>query len=264
MLLVDWYRIDWVQWGYFTVSLGLGLVLLLRFLRVKFRWGSVDAKGIEMRAEEVSGCNVIRYVLDGEHRCPGHEPPPKLLLLPPMVGKPMKAAHLAVALAFLGFEVCLVHPRQLSHKNWEPLTTLVATGGFSRIIAFDLTCPAALNALATTPSKVTQFVGIRPLLGENPLSLMHVQPMSTQFLYLVAARLKGLDVPQCNLEDVPVNLQCSFLVPNGTMGSESSLAHLKGWTRARAGDVLELPRGGWTFFGQETLVLGWLSRVLGA
>jgi hypothetical protein len=296
MIFIEWYHTDWNLYLPVIIGIILIVILFLRILRRLTRWGPVSVSHVIKQKIEFQNTTITIY----QHQIPSEtnnnesgienlDPASlgkNLLLIPPLSVNGEHNYHLAVSLAITGWKVVVLTPNQVNHiiniDNLELFNQMIQEFNITKAIIFDYAIPNVIQILlnvnivdnSSLPLSNINWCFIRPML--NWLEIKHWY----QILPLSAMWWSRLKLMQFNPTSKIVNNQISeisnlvkvnlsrffFIEPQIswlTHQGQNQFNDLKMVDPEQEhGHFFKINDGGWSFYRQETLVLGYILKIL--
>jgi hypothetical protein len=289
-VIFEWAQFDWIKAMPIEVGILVFLIIVIRLLRRNFRWGATQVSHIHLENITYLNFPLSRYIKISDPDNQNDAQPRRLLLVPPLSSDKQKNYHLAQAIALLGWDVYQANSNLLHHLTHFPvedsnsqigLAAFMDHYGFTAAILFDYAINPIFHTLGfddyhhISNSRV-KWILIRPTLEWADINpLWRIVPFSyrwwTKLRMLGAKSVKNLssitstDPPVIPSETEKIeNVYC--IEPSRTWLSPEGKQHLKMWQKMflkhHDQQVFQFSLGGWTFFRNETVVLGLLAQIL--
>jgi len=255
MLYIDWFHVDWFTWLPFFLGLIVIVIFILRLVRLLTRWSPIEVSHVKEYSENIEGdiIRIYQRINPDQSSIKTTQNPYAILLIPPQSVKGAKKYHLAVALAATGRKIYVLTPQLIT--NWMQTNTfslklanLLKNQNITSGIVFDHLFSRIIKDIS--PADKMQWIFIRPqiphtrakekietnleqnLSNQNPITTF--QPVKCHFFIEPSTNWMNKTDKQ-NLKELKAKVQ--KLYPNN-------------W--------ITINSGGWSFFGQETVVFGYI------
>ncbi len=299
MIYFNWVDINWHFWMPVQIAVVVFLILLLRFLRRQHRWGAVGVSHVHMEEWGLENQSLSCYVktspnLDENPFSPkdipqynpsDHRSTPKILLFTPLFAITQKKNYLATSLALFGFDVITISSKQIrslfSSPTKSPLTLkkLIQELHITSIVAFDYAISPVLHIFSNIEESDRNSLTIKWIFLRPTLDWTFIRPLwqFVPFTYQWISRLKLLSYQSWYKSLIQGN-NGVILPPSFFKGRMRYLLSQRTWIsnvhdleqQRWMDDTLTAPQlhqihfthGNWTFFRNETVVLGYLAQFL--
>ncbi|MHA1745333.1 MAG: hypothetical protein ACTSWW_05000 [Promethearchaeota archaeon] len=290
-VLFEWAQFDWIAFMPIEVGFLVVLIIIIRILRRNFRWGATQVSHVHSEKITYLDYPMIRYqkIMDPDAQMESEHQNSRLLLVPPLSSDKQKNYHLAQALALLGWDVYQATSGLLNHlthvnaedSNSEPgFEVFMKKLAFSAVVVFDYGIDPIFHAMGFADyhhlhNSQVKWILIRPTLEWADINpLWHIIPFSyrwwTKLQMQASKSIKNLSTFKPVNQNIPpetekiTNVYC--IEPSRTWLSSEGKQHLKMWQKMflkhHDRQVFQFSLGGWTFFRNETVVLGLLAQIL--
>ncbi len=281
MLFFEWQRIDWIKWMPIEVLVLLGLIILIRFLRWIFRWGPVSSSHLQKDRYQIGEFTLYKYqkVQENTIETPASQlnMNPSILFIPPLTAQFKDFDHLAGALALTGFPVLVLSPSNLrkiwiSHDSANYLQKCCEENVITHIIVCDIAVPLITKGLQNYPHPLTwiclrptfSWATIRPIwkLIQTPTLFLSKVLLHIRFFHSYSAfsSLNAFEwLPRKEDHGIFILPSSSWITPQGIEQME------EWWENSPQHDrfqIIHIKKGGWSFFRNETVVFGYILRIL--
>ena len=292
LVIFEWAQFDWIKAMPIEVGILVFLIIVIRILRRNFRWGATQVSHVHSEKITYLDFSMIRYqkILDPDAQSESEPQNSRLLLVPPLSSDKQKNYHLAQALTLLGWDVYqanagLLHNltrENAEESNSEPrFIGFMEKFAFSAVVAFDYGIDPIFHAMGFADyhhisNSPVKWILIRPTLEWADINpLWRIVPFSYRWwtklrmLGPISTKIPSLFKPK-SLPIIPpeteklTNVYC--IEPSRTWLSAEGKLHLKMWQKMflkhHDQQIFQFSIGGWTFFRNETVVLGLIAQIL--
>ena len=296
ILLVNWYRIDWFIWLPVILGLLFLVMVILRIIRWKTRWGSIQISHVQESAIQFEDDEIACYSYappaNGEQTSLNKPTNNVCLYVAPLSVKVEKSDLWATSIAMLGWTVLALDQRHIqkwlykSRGDPSIIQRLIIQRKISHIIVFDYAISSILKALGTEPPLQKKHIlicrpmvawrDIRPLTAFFPLtSKWRARFHFDQFLKTIE-KTTQIDEGEALLDSISEANKQILLHQNRfalieTKDTWLTQAGREKWAQWKATHLIKqidleykFTRGNWNFYFQETLLAGIFARFLHA
>ena len=289
-ILFEWINIDWMKWMPVEIAILLFLIILIRIIRRMTRWGPVKISHVKEGEWDYNGIKYSTYYKSSsfeeiDKKNENSQKNDRILLIPPLMDKIIKGNHLATAITMLGHEVIV-----LDHKNVQNLCKIqmntennstdfekfLLEGNFSSIILFDWSIFPVFKLLGFYDNQsINQnllnisWTLIRPTLKWSDIrSIWKMIPFTgiwfSKLRFLIFQKnfyKKSSPIFQNTTDKMNKTLRnFLFIQPSHTWlsrdGEKNLVNYQKKNLKVSKDDIFQFSQGNWTFFRNETMVLG--------
>lgn len=287
-IFFKWTQIDWLKWMPVEIAVLLLLIILIRLIRRLTRWGSIKISHVREGVWDYNGTKYHSY--HPERQSEKSQNIDRILLIPPLMDKIIKGNHLATAITMLGQDVivlnhnhvqnfCKNHKNQTNSENiGSEFEKFLLEGRFSTIILFDWSIFPIFKLLRFYDKQQfnkelsnISWILIRPTLKWSDIkSIWKIIPFTgIWFSTLRFLKFQKNFYKQSspvfkkisNKQDISDNQRnFLFIQPSNSWLSEDGKKNLANYQKkcleVSESDIFQFSQGGWTFFRNETIVLG--------
>ncbi len=294
-ILFEWTQIDWIKWMPVEIAVLLFLIILIRIIRRLTRWGSIKISHVKEGGWDYNGMkyhtyfksNSLETVDRTEIKSEKSQKIDRILLIPPLMDKIIKGNHLATAITMLGHDVVVLNHNnvqnfckdQINRNNIKlDFKKFLLEGRFSTIILFDWSIFPIFKLLEfydNQPSnkdlKNISWILIRPTMKWSDIkSIWKIIPFTgIWFSTLRFLKYQKKFYKRCpkifneianNTNTVDNKRNFLFIQPSKSWLSEDGEKNLinyqKNCLKISKNEIFQFSQGNWTFFRNETMVLG--------
>jgi hypothetical protein len=294
IILVNWYRIDWFVWLPVILGILFLVMVILRIIRWKTRWGPIQISHVQESIIEFEGDQITCY----SYTLPSNGQPNSsddlknkvCLYVPPLGVKAEKSDLWATSIAMLGWTVLALDQRHIqkwlcnSMKDKTILQRLIIQHKISHIVMFDYAINLILQGLSINPPVQGKHILLcRPLVAWRDIrSLNSFFPLSAKwrarfhfekFLKSSQGTMQNNEaeallggVSEENKQLLLKKNRFSLIDTQDTWLTKAGQEKWVQWRATHLNKQIELEykfsRGNWNFYFQETLLAGILARFL--
>lgn len=293
MILIEWYQTDWFFYLPIILAILLVAILFLRVLRRATRWRAVDISHVWLTKDPADSNGLIFYIRKDSME----EPPevslkkvtdptvPSILLILPLGTDPENKNYFASSLAVAGWNVIVLPSSSIiSWINDQQFDinfkNLLIKYSISAGIIFDFACPLILQYLNNNPNPIRWIFMRLTWSWENIQSLKKSIPFSviwwakigyqsfrkqiSKQIYLDSMKSMHNITAESLLTDK--KLECYLIQPSSTWLDKEGNRYIDDLTeilnRSEKFRSVQIDNTDWTFYPQETIVMGWILRFL--
>jgi hypothetical protein len=287
MLLVEWYRIDWFVWLPVILLVLLVVILVLRIIRRVTRWGPVEISHVQEIVTQFEEDNISTYIKNSpENQNPKENSSVQqstgVIFIPSLLQKGEKRDIIVSSLALLHSPIFVLTPSHV--RKWlieeaspeKKLLRLIKEKSIRSIIVFDYAIPPILKSIEIMEKNgeklpLVQWVFIRPTLSwSDILPAWKLFPFTSRWwtrqAFIHFQKMNNSQNKGFLAENLKRLTDIAIIHPQKTwLSGEGQLALHKfefDVLKLDPKNIHEFTLGGWSFYRQETVLLGIINQFL--